>query len=129
MRLRNVLAIGALLSGIALVGDVGVNTASADYRRVHSAYCHYFYDNVGTGLYNGAWISTNTARGIYCPAPSDSELAHHEVTTLNVHGYEPPSTSAWLFSKSESLITGFEAPSKLPSLYTAPPSFAALLIK
>jgi hypothetical protein len=93
----NVVAVGAgsLLVSVALIGHVGINDASAAYRRVHSSQCHYFQDDAGAGLYNGAWLSTTTGRGIYCPAPSDSTLAHSSTTTLNVHGYSPSSTSAY----------------------------------
>ncbi|HWO26764.1 MAG TPA: hypothetical protein VNO30_48880 [Kofleriaceae bacterium] len=97
MNVRNALAvgIGSLLVGVALIGHVGINDASAAYRRVHSAQCHYFYDDAGTGLYNGAYLSTSVSRGIYCPAPSDSTLPHSSTTTLNVHGYSPSAFSAY----------------------------------
>jgi hypothetical protein len=96
MNIRTIfaIAIGAFLASIALFGHAG--TASAAYRRVHSSQCHYFYDDAGSSVYNGAWLSASTTgRGIYCAAPSDSELPHAATVTLNVHGYSPSATGAY----------------------------------
>lgn len=95
MRIRNLIAvgIGSFLVGLALMGRV--DTASAAYRRVHSSQCHYSYDDAGVGLFNGAYLYTSTGRGIYCAAPSDSELQHLSTYMLNVHGYSPPATSVY----------------------------------
>jgi hypothetical protein len=82
------LALGvAFVAG--LVSDSG--SANAATRRVHATACHYFYDNAGTEVYQGAWLGNqgNTTRGIYCNAPSDSTLSHSGTITLNVHGFEP----------------------------------------
>lgn len=96
MRIRTVLAvgIGSFLIGLASIGQI--DSASAAYRRAHSAYCTYYYDNAGTDLYNGGYLTTySVGRGIYCPAPSDSELPHSSVVTLNVHGYTPSANTAY----------------------------------
>lgn len=78
--------------GVTMLTDS--SSASAAYRRLHSSICHYYYDNAGTTLYNGAYLSASTnGRAIYCPAVSDSELPHASVTTLNVHGYSPSARS------------------------------------
>src|SRR5262245_51214872 len=82
------LALGfAFTSG--LVSDAG--SASANTRRVHATACHYYYDNAGTDVYQGAWVGNQgtSTRTIYCNAPSDTTLSHSGTITLNVHGYEP----------------------------------------
>jgi hypothetical protein len=82
------LALGAALAA-GLVSESG--TANAAYRRVHATACHYYYDNAGTEVYQGAWLGNQGSvnRGIYCNAPSDSTLSHSGTITLNVHGFEP----------------------------------------
>jgi hypothetical protein len=73
--------------------------AKAAYRRVHSAACHYYFDDAGSDLYNGAWINAYTSgRGIYCAAPSDSELPHASTVTLNVHGFEAANQNAYSYA-------------------------------
>ena len=96
MRIRHLLVIGggSFLVGMALIGHTGA--ASAAYRRVHSSQCHYYYDDAGSEVYNGAWLASySTGRGIYCPAPSDSELPHSATTALNVHGFSPSASPAY----------------------------------
>jgi len=80
-------SVGTYLAGMMLFA--GTDDAVAAERRLHSSICHYYYDNAGTGLYNGAYLSTNsTARSIFCPVVSDNTLFHTNVVQLNVHGYE-----------------------------------------
>lgn len=70
---------------------VGLAAAPADaaIRRVHSSACHYYYDDAGTSIYNGPYLSiSGSTRGIYCPAPSDSEVAHGSASYLMVDGYQ-----------------------------------------
>lgn len=80
--------------------------ASAAYKRVHSSVCHSKFQNnggtttVGTGsrqvktgnVQNGFELKIFEPGGrheIFCPAPSDTNLAHGSTTTLNVHGWQP----------------------------------------
>jgi hypothetical protein len=96
MRIRNLVfvGVGSFLVALALIGHI--DSASAAYRRVHSSQCHYYYDNTGTGVYNGSRLTSyTTGRGIYCPAPSDSELPHSSTVHLNVHGYTPTPSSTY----------------------------------
>jgi hypothetical protein len=86
------LKISALVVGLMALTQSG--EAEAAYRRVHSSVCHYWYDDAGSGLYNGAYLSVGTTgRGIYCPAPSDSLLPHSSAIYLNVHGYAPSTSN------------------------------------
>ena len=89
-----VIMIGTYFIGITAFGHE--KEAAAAYRRVHSAECHYYYDDAGSTVYNGAYLVMGaTGRAVYCPAPSDSELPHASTTTLNVHGYSPAANSAY----------------------------------
>ncbi len=95
MKLKEICAIGlaSYLGGIALLGGIG--DAVASFRRVHSSQCHHFFDDAGTDLYNGVYLSSaQVTHGVYCPVPSDSELPHSSTVTLNIHGYSPSPTSA-----------------------------------
>jgi|GEM_PF-5332830 len=82
MALATAASAGTLLSYAPL--------ADANFRRAHSSECHSYYDNLGTDLYNGAWIANygDVARGVYCPVATDGYLSHNATTTLNVHGFE-----------------------------------------
>lgn len=107
MSIKTIFATGAgsCLICLALFGHAG--SASAAYRRVHSSQCHYYYDDAGSSLYNGAWLATySSGRGIFCPAPSDSELPHSSTVTLNVHGYSPSATSVY----SEACAKAYNTP-------------------
>lgn len=85
---RAVKLLATVLSAMSLI--VLTIEANAAFRRAHSSYCHYYNDTAGASLYNGAYLrnSTDSAVGIYCPAPSDGYLTHSTVTEVNVHGYE-----------------------------------------
>ncbi|HEX3476214.1 MAG TPA: hypothetical protein VHT91_14410 [Kofleriaceae bacterium] len=100
------IGVGTYLGTIALLGNA--DTASAAFRRVHSSQCHSQYDNAGTNLFNASSLAVSdpVGLGIYCPAPSDSELPHSATVTLNVHGHAPGPNTAY----SEACTKAYNAP-------------------
>lgn len=96
----------SILSGIGayaatMVLSTAAYNATAAERRSHSSLCHYFNDTAGSGLYNGAYMSTDsTGRGIYCPVVSDNTLFHDSVTTINIHGLEAAGESNFSYACS-----------------------------
>lgn len=103
-RLKGTLVcLASFAATLALAPAQNVEAAS---RRVHASACHGEYDAYGgnvtrgiapdtanTGdLINGTHLDIrpgayNASYQVFCPAPSDSTLAHSITTTLNVHGY------------------------------------------
>ncbi len=91
MNINSKLALGfsvLMAGGILLVSS---SNADAAFRRAHSSECHSYYDNSGTNVYNGAYLSVSSAastQGIYCPVATDGYLTHNSTVELNVHGFE-----------------------------------------
>jgi hypothetical protein len=76
----------AIASTVALLG--AHNDVSAAESRTHSSQCTYYYDDAGTGVYNGVFLFVyDTPKNIYCPVPSDSAVPHSATSRLNIHGF------------------------------------------
>lgn len=100
-RFRNSVLSGIGAYAVTMVLFTATDEATATERRSHSSICHYFNDTAGSGLYNGAYISTDsTGRGIYCPVVTDNVLFHDNVVTINVHGYEAAGESNYSYACS-----------------------------
>jgi hypothetical protein len=78
-------ATAAFVGTLTLLGTA--QDVKAAESRVHSSQCTYYYDDAGTGVYNGIFIYViETGKNIYCPVPSNSAFPHVNAAVLNIHG-------------------------------------------
>lgn len=83
---------GAYLATLAVLGvSTTASGTPAGDRYVHSAICHYKFDNVGLGLDNSAALhnlQSSPTRIVYCPMTSDDALQTEDVLSMDVWGEE-----------------------------------------
>ena len=86
------------LFGVGFASALGflgqLSTARASFKRVHATACHSPFDSDAAHSTSYASIDDNSSDSLYCYVPSDANLPHASVRTLNVHGYSSQGLSA-----------------------------------
>lgn len=85
-------------SGLVLLDH---EDADAAYQRLHSSNCQSYSHLTGDLRFGSSGLMNFSALpGIaMCPLPSDTALAHRNITTVNVHGYKNTQLDAWVCTK------------------------------
>ncbi len=89
------LAVSAACFAAGLIA-LRATDAGAQYRRLHNSYCTAYYEDQ-TDIRHAKYGMKNFGAGggtVMCPIPSDGYLAHHNISKINMHGYDGASMSA-----------------------------------